>query len=215
VAHASAGRVWPVVGLAAAGVLLVVIGADRWQAPAPPDGAEKAAASAPATTPAATAPAAASSTQPALERPLPGTPRALRIPALGVSAPVVPVRAVDDTLVPPSDPDMLGWWADGARPGAARGSALVTGHSVHTGGGALNGLSELPLGARVVVVTRHSRIVYEVQRVRTYSKGRISRDAERLFSQESPGRLVLVTCADWDGSRYLSNTVAIARGASP
>jgi streptomycin 6-kinase len=34
--------------------------------------------------------------------------------------------------------------------------------------------------------------------------------AEELFSQRVPGRLVLVTCEDWDGREYLSNVVVIA-----
>ena len=38
--------------------------------------------------------------------------------------------------------------------------------------------------------------------------------AERLFSQDVPGRLVLVTCEDWDGERYLSNVVVVAEPAS-
>ena len=31
-----------------------------------------------------------------------------------------------------------------------------------------------------------------------------------MFSQDVPGRLVLITCEDWDGSRYLSNVVVTA-----
>jgi LPXTG-site transpeptidase (sortase) family protein len=112
--------------------------------------------------------------------------------------------------VPPSDPQQLGWWSDGAKPGAARGSALVTGHTVHTGGGALDHLEELRPGDRVVVRTDRSSLRYVVQQVRTYSKGAIARHADRLFSQQVAGRLVLVTCEDWDGERYLSNVVVTA-----
>jgi sortase (surface protein transpeptidase) len=140
----------------------------------------------------------------------PGAPRRVLIPALDVAARVVPVRTVGDTLVPPSDPGELGWWADGARPGAARGSALVAGHTVHTGGGALQDLESLTAGQRVLVRTSRARLVYEVTSVHVYDKGRIARDAERLFSQGVPGRLVLVTCEDWDGTRFLSNVVAVA-----
>jgi hypothetical protein len=31
-----------------------------------------------------------------------------------------------------------------------------------------------------------------------------------VFSQDVPGRLVLITCEDWNGSVYLSNTVVLA-----
>ncbi|MFC7494097.1 MULTISPECIES: class F sortase [unclassified Nocardioides] len=148
--------------------------------------------------------------RPVIARPTPGAPRRLVIPVLGVDAPVVPVRAPGRTLVPPQDPGRLGWWADGARPGAAEGSALVAGHSVHDGGGALDDLEHLGRGDAVVVRTDRGRIGYEVRRVRVYSKGRVAEDAARLFSQDVPGRLVLVTCEDWDGARFLSNVVVVA-----
>ena len=140
----------------------------------------------------------------------PGAPRRIRIPALDVDAPVMPVVAVDDVLVPPADAQQLGWWADGARPGSARGSVLVAGHTVHNGRGALDHLEHLTTGDKVVVRTDRGRLVYEVSRVRAYSKGRLADVAERVFSQEVPGRLVLITCEDWDGTAYRSNIVVQA-----
>lgn len=141
----------------------------------------------------------------------PGSPRLVRLPSLGVSSRVVPIRASDRTLVPPSDPELLGWWADGARPGDAHGSALVTGHTVHTGGGALDDLEDAGPGDRVVVRTDHDTLHYVVRHVRVYDKGALARRAEDVFSQDGPGRLVLATCEDWNGERYLSNVVVIAR----
>lgn len=141
---------------------------------------------------------------------VPGAPRQIRIPSLGVDAPVLPVKAPGRTLVPPADPQELGWWADGARPGDARGSVLVAGHSVHRGDGALDHLEDLVAGDRVVLRTDRGRLRYSVARVRIFGKGTLAEEAERLFSQEAPGRLVLLTCEDWDGSRYLSNVVVIA-----
>ncbi|WP_296603229.1 class F sortase [Nocardioides sp.] len=140
----------------------------------------------------------------------PGAPTRVRIPSLGVDAPVLPVRAPDRTLIPPSDPQRLGWWADGAKPGAARGSALVTGHTVHTGGGALDDLEHVEPGDLVVVRTDRGTIRYDVQRVKIFSKGTIADHATKLFSQDVSGRLVLITCEDWDGERYLSNVVVTA-----
>ena len=145
--------------------------------------------------------------------PEPGAPMRVRIPSLGVDAPVLPVKAPNRTLVPPSYAQQLGWWVDGAQPGAAEGSALVAGHTVNAGGGALNDLETIEPGAKVVVRTDRSRIEYVVRRVAVYDKGKIATDAERLFSQDVPGRLVLLTCEDWDGSRYLSNVVVIATPA--
>ena len=203
----STGRSRLVAGLAATGAVLVAAGlvASLGQSPtAGSSGVEPDPIGAEA--PESTTPAP----EPVLATPRPGAPTRVLIPALGVDAKVVPVRAPNGTLVPPADADRLGWWADGARPGAARGSALVAGHSVHTGGGALQDLEQLTPGQRVVVRTDRARITYEVAQVRTYRKGRLAHRAERVFSQETPGRLVLITCEDWDGSRYLSNVVVVA-----
>jgi len=57
------------------------------------------------------------------------------------------------------------------------------------------------------------RIRYVVSSVRTFSKGSLAAQAQRLFSQEARGRLVLVTCEDWDGEKYLSNVVVVATPA--
>lgn len=149
--------------------------------------------------------------KPALAPVRAGDPGKVRIPALGVEAPVLPVHAPAGTLVPPSDPAQLGWWADGARPGSGHGAVLIAGHTVHNGAGAMNALGATPLGALVVVRTNTGEVLrYQVHRVVTFTKGAIAAKAERLFAQTGPERLVLVTCADWDGTRYLSNAVVVA-----
>lgn len=201
--------------LAAVGVALVVGGVVAWYAQSP----DTARIGRPPTSQAQVRDVAAA---PVREAPraawVPGAPRRLVIPTLGVDSPVVPVQAPGGTLVPPADPQRLGWWAAGARPGARTGSALVTGHTVHTGGGALDDLETLRSGDRVAVRTSRGWIRYQVRRVGVYRKGSVAEHAERLFSQEVRGRLVLITCEDWDGTRYLSNVVVTATpvgGSSP
>lgn len=143
----------------------------------------------------------------------PGSPRRVVIPALGVDAPVVPVAAPGRVLVPPSDPTQLGWWAGGAAPGAARGSALVAGHTVGAGGGALDDLEALERGDRVVVRTSRGGRSFQVRTVRIYEKAIVAERAEDLFDQDVAGRLLLLTCEDWDGERYRSNVVVTAAPA--
>ena len=53
-------------------------------------------------------------------------------------------------------------------------------------------------------------IDYRVTQVEIYRKARIADHAERIFSQSGPGRLVLITCEDWNGEIYLSNVVVYA-----
>ena len=113
-------------------------------------------------------------------------------------------------LTPPSDPLTLGWWADGAEPGARRGSALVTGHTVSAGGGAMDDLEELERGDQVWMRTDRGRIGYDVRTVVILGKGDLAEQAQQLFDQEVRGRLVLITCEDWNGVEYLSNVVVTA-----
>jgi hypothetical protein len=54
-----------------------------------------------------------------------------------------------------------------------------------------------------------------VSRVAIRDKGIVAREAERLFGQEVPGRLVLITCEDWDGTAYRSNVVVTAQPVAP
>lgn len=140
----------------------------------------------------------------------PGAPREIRLPALGVMAPVDPVGLVGETLVPPADPDRVGWWADGARPGGTAGSVLLAGHTVRGGEGALQRIGELDTGDTVIVRTEAGELRYRIASVRTFGKGELAARAQQLFAQQGPARLVLLTCSDWDGSQYLSNVVATA-----
>jgi LPXTG-site transpeptidase (sortase) family protein len=148
--------------------------------------------------------------------PAPGTgrPARLLVPSLGVDAPVVGIDTEGSVLVPPDDPQTLGWWTGGARPGARFGGALITGHTVSSGGGAFDDLETLRRGDRVAVRTRRGVVRYQVTGVSIYRKASLARDAERLFSQDVPGRLVLVTCEDWTGEVYLSNVVVFAEPLS-
>jgi LPXTG-site transpeptidase (sortase) family protein len=143
-------------------------------------------------------------------RPAPGVPVRLQVPSLRVDAPVVPISAPGGVLLPPDDPQTLGWWSAGAQPGAATGGALITGHTVHTGGGAFNDLETLDPGDVVRVITSAGLLEYAVTDVTVYRKSTLARDAERIFSQTVPGRLVLITCEDWNGSGYDSNAVVVA-----
>jgi LPXTG-site transpeptidase (sortase) family protein len=118
--------------------------------------------------------------------------------------------ALDGVLVPPGDFTVAGWWADGPVPGARRGTAVITGHTVHTGGGVFDDLADLEAGDLVVVMRRGSDLVYTVRSVRTLDKSRFARRADALLSPDAPGRLALITCGEWSEDAYLSNVVALA-----
>jgi LPXTG-site transpeptidase (sortase) family protein len=140
-----------------------------------------------------------------------GVPERLVVRRLSVRSDVVPISGNSGTLLPPSDPRLLGWWQEGAVPGAARGTAVLTGHTVHTGGGAFDDLSSLVRGDRVRVDTTRGTITYAVTSVRDLGTDELAHRSRRTFRLGGAGRLVLVTCTDWNGRDYLSNTVVVAR----
>ena len=139
-----------------------------------------------------------------------GRPAAVVVPALAVDAEVLPIRLVDGALTPPADAQQVGWWSEGARPGAASGSAVLTGHTVHTGGGAFDDLETLVAGDDVVVRTARGPLTYDVVSVQVLGRGELARRSAEVFEQDGPSRLVLITCEDWDGTAYLSNVVVTA-----
>lgn len=146
--------------------------------------------------------------------PAPGLkPAVVVVPALGVRVPVTDIRTEDGALTPPPDPQEVGWWSGGSRPGASEGAAVITGHTVHAGGGAFDDLETLGRGDRVVVGSADDEVAYRVQSVQVLSRAELARRSASLFSRSGPGRLVLVTCEDWDGTVYRSNVVVTARPA--
>jgi len=139
-----------------------------------------------------------------------GPPRSLVVDSLGIDAPVVLITTQGTSLDPPDDPQVLGWWSGGAHAGVARGTALITGHTVNAGGGAMDDLEQIRMGAEIRVTTAQGTIRYVAESVQVLDKDALARQAQRLFSQEVVGRLVLVTCEDWDGTGYRSNVVVTA-----
>lgn len=199
-------------GLVTAGLLLVIAGGVTWlrQVPAPAPAVTSTEVTETRTTPPYQEIVAVPLPMEKRAEWEPGAPERLLVSSLRIDAPVVPIRAPGGVLTPPADPQVLGWWADGARPGARRGSALVTGHTVSTGGGAMDHLEELDPRDEVSLRTDRGRLVYEVRRVVVLGKGELAQRATQLFDQEVSGRLVLVTCEDWNGVEYLSNVVVTA-----
>ncbi|MFL6158325.1 MAG: sortase domain-bontaining protein, partial [Marmoricola sp.] len=139
-----------------------------------------------------------------------GDPLEVQVPRLKVDSQVVPISGQTGELLPPDDPQVLGWWQEGRGVGAESGSAVVTGHTVHTGGGAFDHLGQLVAGDRIRVRTKTGWIGYVVQRSRVYSTATLARDAASIFALQGPGRLVLITCSDFNGQIYLSNSVVYA-----
>jgi LPXTG-site transpeptidase (sortase) family protein len=136
----------------------------------------------------------------------------LQIPRIAVDARVVPIRSNEERVLnPPQDPSVVGWWSDGAAPGEPRGSAVLVGHTIRNkGGGVFDNVGDLGRGDAIQVKRSGSTFGYRVKSIEVLSKAELARNAEEIFAQTGAGRLVIITCDDWDGSAWRSNIVTIA-----
>jgi LPXTG-site transpeptidase (sortase) family protein len=139
-----------------------------------------------------------------------GTPLELVVKRLSVRSPVTPISGQSGELLPPSDPTVLGWWREGPAAGAQEGGVVITGHTVHTGGGAFDHLGRLAPGDKVRVRTAAGWIGYVVVQSQTLSTKQLAHKADEVFQRAGDGHLVLITCSDYNGSIYLSNSVVYA-----
>ncbi|MEA2134601.1 MAG: hypothetical protein QOC68_2510 [Solirubrobacteraceae bacterium] len=194
------------------GVLLVIGAAAVLTVPGHAAG-ERAAVRPPAPPPArptaVTAPVAAATRRPGR------APRPIRIaiPAIGVSAPVIPL-GLDrkGALQVPQDFTETGWWTGGSRPGE-RGPAVIAGHvDSFTGPAVFFRIGKLRRGDAIVIERADgSRVRFRVQRSARYPKTHFP-TAEVYGPTRGPA-LRLVTCSgtfDRASGHYLDNTVVYA-----
>ena len=139
-------------------------------------------------------------------------PDEILVPSIDIEAPLTPIElASDGVLTPPADTDVVGWWDGSAEPGAGKGQTVVTGHTVSTGGGVMNELPRLDVGALVRIREEGKLVDYRTTGVFKLSKEEVARLAPSLFGQDSgKGRLVLVTCTDYTDGDYASNIIVWA-----
>ena len=140
-------------------------------------------------------------------------PRWIRIPAIGVSARVVPVGLNPDrTLEVPRGWGDAGWYTAGPKPGE-QGPAVIAGHVDSTSGAAVfYRLGQLRRGA-VVHIRRADRSVvsFRVEGVERWPKARFP--TRRVYHRTARSTLRLITCGGaFDGAtgHYLDNVIVYA-----
>jgi LPXTG-site transpeptidase (sortase) family protein len=122
-------------------------------------------------------------------------PTFIEVPAIGVSARIVPAGldvASGQMEVPPADE--VGWYRFGPLPGEA-GSAVLAGHVDVPGAtrGVFFDLDRLEQGSEVVIHMSDGRAhTYRV--VDTTRVAKADLDLERVFANTGPSRVTLVTC---------------------
>lgn len=142
-------------------------------------------------------------------------PLRVRIPRIGVDAPLAPLGlAGDGSLEPPpvAETALAGWYADGTPPGAV-GTALVTGHVDNPAGPAVfYGLGSLRRGA-TVAVDRDDGLtaVFTVAAVEVHAGSDFP--DRRVYGAARRPEIRLITCGggyDEQSRSYLGNVVVYA-----
>ncbi|MEU6683177.1 class F sortase [Streptomyces sp. NPDC046832] len=149
-------------------------------------------------------------------RPLPyALPDRVRIPAIQVDAPMIPVGLDTDGWVgapPPEDPNLAGWFTGAVTPGE-KGTAVVVGHVDNQQGPAVfYGLGALKKGHRVEVARQDGKTAeFEIYGVEVFAKNNFPGD--RVYASKGAPELRVITCgggfSKQDG--YAGNVVAFAR----
>jgi len=140
-------------------------------------------------------------------------PRWIRIPAIGVRAPVIPLGLNSDgTMQTPRDFSVTGWYRPWREPGEP-GSAVITGHVDSTGGQAVfYRLRDLRRGDIIRVGRADGSIVrFRVEGLERWPKAEFP--THRVFRPARISTLRLVTCSgNFDAStgHYVDNTIVYA-----
>ena len=136
----------------------------------------------------------------------------LRLPRFGISAPITPVRVIDEIMQIPLDPHTVGWWTSGAAPGGAHGTTVIVGHiNYHGVTGALSVLPQFRPGDVVTVAAHSAQARFTIAAVRTYPKS--TGIPQSVFTTAGAPRLALITCGgpfDSATGNYQDNIVAYA-----
>lgn len=170
----------------------------------------------PSTTTTTAPPSTTTTTLPSTTTTAPMAPGRLRIPAIGVDAPIVPVGLNPDGSMEVPPATEVGWYEYGVRPGNPVGSAVLAAHVDYAGQrGAFFDLRSLPEGAEVLV----SDEAGAVRRFVVSSRLQVDKDElpiEELFRPTGEPTLTLITCGgafDRSARSYDDNIVARAAPA--
>ncbi|WP_217240051.1 class F sortase [Streptomyces sp. AC555_RSS877] len=152
----------------------------------------------------------------AAAEPLPySLPDRVRLSAINVDAPVIPVGLDMDGWVaapPPEDPNLAGWFTGAVSPGE-KGTAVVVGHVDNQQGPAVfYGLGALKKGSRVEVTRKDGKTaVFEIYGIEVFEKNNFPGD--RVYGSKGHPELRVITCGGGFSQQngYDGNVVAFAR----
>ncbi|MGP4043556.1 class F sortase [Streptomyces sp. 2A115] len=139
----------------------------------------------------------------------------IRIPAIQVDAPVMPVGLDMEGWVdapPPEDPNLAGWFSGAVSPGE-KGTAVMVGHVDNQQGPAVfYGLGALKKGNFVEVQRQDGKVaVFEIYGIEVFDKNNFPGD--RVYGNAGTPELRVITCGGGFSKQngYDGNVVAFAR----
>lgn len=139
-----------------------------------------------------------------------GAPTRLRIPAIEVDAPVVPVgTTAENAQEVPGALDVTGWWREGVQPGAP-GNAVIVGHTASSDDGVFDALVDVTEGDRIVVEGPAGQVTFRVTEVDDVRVEDFASVADDIYRADGPPGLVLLTCGDWNGTAFETTVIVRA-----
>lgn len=138
----------------------------------------------------------------------PITPTRVTIKRMGVDSPVLSLGLADDgsPATPPfSQPQTMGWYNLGPRPGAAKGKAVLTAHTFHDGGALGNKLYDQDSGLKAgdVIALSDARGHTQCYRYTAASKVDVASydpNSTVIYDANSSPELAIVICWDYKAS---------------
>lgn len=141
-------------------------------------------------------------------------PQRLRIPAIGVNAPIISLgRNRDGMMQTPDNVTDTGWFAPGPEPGE-KGAAVIAGHiDSYKGPGVFYHLRALERGDLIsITVAGRRRLTFVVTGAKQVAKNRFP--AKLVFARTDRPTLRLITCGgafDRSTGHYVDNYIVFAR----
>ncbi|WP_432164689.1 class F sortase [Streptomyces sp. bgisy031] len=142
-------------------------------------------------------------------------PTRVRIPAIGVDAPLTGLSLQDDGRLaapPDNDNDLAGWYSNGVSPGSS-GTAIVAGHvDIPSGPAVFYNLGALKKGMRIDITRAdHDTAHFTIDALEVYDADNFP--SSKVYTDHDRAELRLITCGggyDKHRARYRGNVVVYA-----
>lgn len=160
--------------------------------------------------PKAAAPRSTPSNEPTKSQPAKSGDRVI-IPSLDVDAPMLPVGTTSKGAQEvPTSMEATGWWKDGSKPGQP-GNAVIVGHTASKGDGVFDELGNLEKGDKITVSSGKKKLMYTVTKEQVLAVSKFATVADEIYRRTGPSGIVLMTCGDWNGTRFETTVIVTAK----